>query len=427
MKKLKQALPFVALLCSVLAAQMYTWEDCLAETKKNNLALQTARAKVDAKKISLDSLYGGLYPQLGGSLGANTGASAGQNEDLGQAVPRQSESARLSAQQQVYDAQTWPRLEQGKLALAAEELNYQITEINLRLQLRQEFCTLLQTQQSLELAQTVTARRSQQYELVELRYSGGLEHRGSLLTAKANLAKAELSEKQLTRRLERNKQKLAQTLGVDAAAQELLITDNFRAATDTASQPDMLALLDQSPTLLSVAARLDSAQYDTAIAKAAYIPAVYLNGSLGKNWAQSQANGENTNSEDSSWSLGGSLSFDLFDGGKKSSAVRNAELQEKIQDLELSASKQKVLLTLDEAWDKLLDAGDSIGAAQEQLQAATERSTIAAEQYANGLISFDNWIIIEDALINTQQQELNARIDALLQEAGWLNAKGETL
>jgi outer membrane protein TolC len=198
---------------------MYTWEDCLAEAKKNNLALQTARAKVDAKKINLDALYSGLYPQLSGSLGANLGASAGQDEDLSKASPRQSESARLSAQQQVFDAQTWPRIEQGRLALAAEELNYQIAEINLRLQLRQEFCALLQTQQSLELAQTATSRRRQQYELVELRYSGGLEHRGSLLTAKANLTKAELAEKQLERHLERNKQKLAQTLGVVAAAQ----------------------------------------------------------------------------------------------------------------------------------------------------------------------------------------------------------------
>ncbi|MDR2428885.1 MAG: TolC family protein, partial [Candidatus Margulisbacteria bacterium] len=424
---MKKFLSIIALLCSALLAQMYTWEDCLAEAKKNNLALQTARAKVDAKKISLDSLHSGLYPQLSGSLGVNAGASAADADNLFAADPRYSESARLSAQQQVYDAQTWPRLEQGKLALEAEELNYRIAEINLRLQLRQEFCALLQAQQSLNLAQTATARRRQQYELVELRYSGGLEHRGSLLTAKANLTKAELSEKQLARRLERNKQKLAQTLGLDAAAQEMQITDNLRAATDLTDRPDMPALLNQSPTLQSVAARLDSARYDTAIAKAAYIPAVYLSGSLGKNWSQSQTNGENTNSEDSSWSLGGSLSFDIFDGGKKSNTVRNAELQEKIQDLELSASKQKVLLTLEEAWDNLLDAGDSIAAAQEQLQATTERSTIAAEQYANGLISFDNWIIIEDALINAQQQELSARIDVLLQEAGWLNAKGEIL
>ncbi|GBR76860.1 hypothetical protein NO2_1348 [Candidatus Termititenax persephonae] len=413
-------------LCSLGLAQVYTWEDCLAAAKKNNLSLQSARAKVEAKKVSLDSLYSGLPPQLGGSLGANRGASAGQDEDLGQAAPRDSQSARLSVQQQVYDAQTWPRIAQGKLALEAEELNYQIAAINLRLQARQEFCALLQTELSLGLARQAVARRRQQHELVELRYSGGLEHRGSLLTAKANLTKAELSVRQLERRLERNKLKLTQTLGIDPA-EEIQITANLEIAANLADRPALTELLDDSPTLQSVAARLDSAQYDTALAKAAYLPSVYLNGSLGKNWSQNNTGGESVNSEDSSWSIGGSLSFDLYDGGKKSNAVRNAELQEKIQTLELDTSRQRVLLTLAEAWDKLLDAGDDIAAAQEQLQATTERSVIAAEQYANGLISFDNWIIIEDALINAQQQEVTSRIEALLQEANWLNAKGEAL
>ncbi|GBR77541.1 outer membrane protein TolC [Candidatus Termititenax dinenymphae] len=411
------------MLCSTLLAQTYTWEDCLSLARENNLALKIAREKVEAKKISLNSLYSGLYPQLGGSLSASTGSSASGDDDLFAATPRNSESARLSVQQQIFDAQTSPKIAQGKSALAAEQLNYTIAEINLRLQLRQEFCTLLQTQQSLDLAKTVSDRRRQQYELVELRYTGGLEHRGSLLTAKANLTKAEQSEKQLQRRLDRNKLQLVQTLGLDT--QDLQITENLQNGSGLAphQSPNIDALLESSPVLQAVAARLDSAKYDSAIAKNAWLPSIYANASLGKNWAQS----DNVDSEDSSWSLGGSLSFDLFDGGKKTNAYNNAILQEKIQALDFDANKQKVKLTLIEAWDKLADADDSILAAQEQLKASTERSTIAAEQYANGLISFDNWIIIEDALISAQQQELSTRIDALLQEAGWLNAKGETL
>ena len=416
----------VMIVCAFGLAQVYTWEDCLSLAKQNNISLHSARVKVDARKISLESLHSGLYPQLGGSLGANSGASAGQDEDLLQVTPRNSQSARLSAQQQVYNAQTSPRIEQGKLALAAEELNYQIAEINLRLQLRQEFCALLQTQQSLDLARTAAERRRQQYELVELRYSGGLEHRGSLLTAKANLTKAELSEQQLARRLTRNKLKLAQTIGLDPL-EEIQITDDLTIHTDLTHRPALHELIHNSPTLQSVAARLDSAQYDTAIAQAAYIPSVYLSGSLGKNWSQNNIGGTTIQDESSSWSLGGSLSFDILDGGKRKNSVRNAELQEQIQTYELDLSKQRVRLTLEEAWNSLLDARDSIVSAQELLEATTERSTIAAEQYANGLISFDNWIIIEDALINAQQQELSSRIDALLQEAAWLNAKGETL
>ncbi|MDR1997778.1 MAG: TolC family protein [Candidatus Margulisbacteria bacterium] len=423
---LKHLFIILALCVALSCAQPYTWEQALQTTKANNLELKIAREKVQLKQNSLDALRSALWPQVGANLSFSTGASAPENENPLAQDPNSSESARLSVQQQVWDPQTAPRLKQGELELETEKLNYAIQEINLRLQLRQEFCELLRTAQSLDLAQTVSERRRQQYELVELRYSGGLEHRGSLLTARANLVKAELSEKQLQRRLERNKQQFAQTMGLPAT-HNIEITPDLELRTDLQQTPDIAQLLDDSPVLQAVAARLDSAEYSTAIARAAYLPSVYVNGSLGKNWAQSRASGAAVNSEDSSWSLGTGLSFDLLDGGKKSLAVDSARTQETIQRLELDNSRRTTALTLDRAWDNLLDAEDSIQAAREQLQATSERSTIAAEQYANGLISFDNWIIIEDALISAQQQELSSRIDALIQEANWLNARGGNL
>jgi outer membrane protein TolC len=422
----KSILFSVILLFCAAAAQdgAYSWEQVLQTAKTHSIDLQIAREKIQQKENDLASLRSALLPQVGASLGLNTGASAGQDEELLKQDPHFSENARLSVQQQVWDPQTSPKLKQGELAVETEKLNYEIAEINLRLQLRQEFCELLRTGQALELARTVTARRRQQYELVELRYSGGLEHRGSLLTAKANLSKAEFSEKQLERRLERNRQQLARTMGVSGNAE---IIPDLSLRTDLSQRPDVRGLLESSPTLKAIAARLQNAGLNTAIARTAYIPSVYLSGSLSKGWSQSRTDGETVNGEDSSWSLGGSLSFDLYDGGKKNLAVANAKSNEAIQELELSAGQRDTALTLEKAWDNLLDARDSIHAAQEQLQATTERSTIAAEQYANGLISFDNWIIIEDALVSAQQQELSSKIDALVQEANWLNAKGGNL
>jgi len=419
--------PIIIILClTLLSAQTYTWEQVLKEARANNIDLQVAREKIRQKENDLKIIQAGLLPQISAGLNLSGGASAGPDDDLFAQDPRLSQSARLSAQQQIWDPQTSPKLKQSRLALETEKLNYQIQEINLRLQLRQEFCELLRSQQALELAKTVTERRRQQYELVELRYSGGLEHRGSLLTAKANLSKAEFSAAQLERRLERSRQQLAQTIGLPSAQNPEVIPD-LTLRTDTRQKPDIEQMLENSPTLQSVIARLENAGYNTQIAKAAYLPSVYLNGSLNKSWSQSKVNGETVNNEDTGWSLGTGLSFDLFDGGKKDLNVRNAEAYETIQKLELANSRQTIALTLRKAWDNLLDALDNIDTAQEQLKATSERSTIAAEQYANGLISFDNWILIEDALIAAQQTELSSKIDALLQEASWLNAKGGNL
>ena len=387
-------------LCVLAQAQPYSWAQALQAARDSNLELQIAREKITQQENNLQSLRGALLPQLEASIALNAGANASGDDNLFEQDPRLTESLKLAARQQVWNAQTAPKIKQGELALETEKLNYEIQEINLRLQLRQEFCELLRTQQSLELAQSAVERRRQQYELVELRYSGGLEHRGSLLTAKANLTKAEFSAKQLQRKLERNKQQLAQTIGLPAT-HSVEIAGELTLNTDLNQTPDVEKLLETSPVLQAVVYRLENAEYNTAIAKAAFLPSVYLD--LAKSWSQAQVKGENTSSDEASWSLGGSLSFDLFDSDKKRLSVQNAESNETIQKLELQNSRRTTALTLARAWDNLLDSSDSISAAQEQLQATTERSTIAAEQYANGLISFDNWIIIEDALISAQQ------------------------
>jgi hypothetical protein len=42
-------------------------------------------------------------------------------------------------------------------------------------------------------------------------------------------------------------------------------------------------------------------------------------------------------------------------------------------------------------------------------------------------MNFDNWIIIEDELVRAKIAFLQAEANALLAEANWIQAKGETL
>ncbi len=61
------------------------------------------------------------------------------------------------------------------------------------------------------------------------------------------------------------------------------------------------------------------------------------------------------------------------------------------------------------------------------LLATEERSKIAQAQYSIGLVTFDNWTIIEDNLVKAKNNYLDAQAAALLAEAKWIQAKGETL
>jgi len=59
--------------------------------------------------------------------------------------------------------------------------------------------------------------------------------------------------------------------------------------------------------------------------------------------------------------------------------------------------------------------------------AAIERAKIAEAQYSTGFTTFDDWIIIENALVDAKKAYLEAQASALIAEADWIQAKGETL
>jgi outer membrane protein TolC len=75
----------------------------------------------------------------------------------------------------------------------------------------------------------------------------------------------------------------------------------------------------------------------------------------------------------------------------------------------------------------LQNAFSQIQVSKKFLEASRERSTIAGVQYSSGLISFDNWIIIENDYANAQKDYLSTQVDAVIAEAKWLQLKGEKL
>ena len=56
-----------------------------------------------------------------------------------------------------------------------------------------------------------------------------------------------------------------------------------------------------------------------------------------------------------------------------------------------------------------------------------ERAKITRAQYATGLATFNDWIIIEDNLVRSQKAYLDAQASLLLAEAYWIQAIGGTL
>ena len=117
----------------------------------------------------------------------------------------------------------------------------------------------------------------------------------------------------------------------------------------------------------------------------------------------------------------------MYEGGSRTAEVSRATAELNRTRADERSERDSVVLALEETWTDFQDAVDRVLVRQKFFEAARERAKIARAQYANGLISFDNWTIIEDDLVRDQKAFLEAQADALNAEALWIQAKGGTL
>ena len=167
-------------------------------------------------------------------------------------------------------------------------------------------------------------------------------------------------------------------------------------------------------------AKKEAARYNLQSVRADFLPVVYLNSSAGRTSSDWEP-------ERGEWSVGLSVSFPLFEGGSRAAEVSKAESLFHQSEADEQSGKNSVLVTLENTWKNLQDSVTYVSVQKKFLDAAEERAKIASAQYETGLISFDDWIIIENNLVTTLKSYLNAQADMLIAEAYWIQATGGTL
>ncbi|MCX5707031.1 MAG: TolC family protein, partial [Candidatus Omnitrophica bacterium] len=200
----------------------------------------------------------------------------------------------------------------------------------------------------------------------------------------------------------------------------VLVKGDFEVKDSAQKKPDFEALAKNNPSLQQLIAQKNSAAFSLKSAYANFSPS--LTGQAGAN-----KNGSHWDPRGDQWNLGLTLSMPIFEGGLRVAQVSQAKaLLNQLRENERS-SRDTIIYTLEQTWAALQDALENVNVQKKALIASEERSRIAQAQYSIGFISFDNWIIIEDNLVKAKKSFLGAQSNALLAEANWIQAKGETL
>jgi len=393
----------------VCAAATYSFSECLEIIKKNNGELQAAQESVQAAKDTLSASYSGFLPQVSANLSYNRGQTENNNAE--------GYNANLSATETLFNGfSDVAKISDAEGKLKAAQAQLQITLAKLSFDLKSAFAGVLYAQDSLKLSKSIEKRRSDNLNLVRLRFQSGRENKGSVLLSEAYLKQARLDVLKAQHSLDTAQATLVRVLGLPPE-ESVEITGTVPELTRPAQTPVFLDLAEKTPDIRQSQAQLQSAEAGLTTSRSNFYPTLSLKGSVGKN-------GEDFFPENDLWSVGATLSWSLFNGGKDYFTQKSSFAQKLVAENSLRNLRLDLIAKLRDAYAGFIEAVEDVSVSAAFAEAATTRAEIARSKYNNGLSSFDDWDIIENDLITRQKDLTLKRRDRVIAEATWQKTQG---
>lgn len=395
------------------ADDLLTWQDCFSRTVQNNVDLAVGKLKLKEAEASLKSQQSVYYPDVT----AKAGRSVGESKSAGNGGWDGTEglSGSINASYAIFSGfGDRARVSKTEAELYAEKANFDQTRSNVEYSLRKAFADVLYAQELVKLVKSIETRRADSVRLVEMRFEGGREHKGSLLLKQAQLTEAHYNVGEAERALELARRRLANLM--NQPTNTTFAVEGELRVNEPPSGISLDELARQTPSYHSAEANIKAAEQGFIITRSARFPQVSANASL-------SGSGEK-DVKTKSWQTGVSVSLPIFTGGKLSQDIIIAGLKREQSRLDAENTMLDLLNNLQTAINAYRDRYASVSVQDAQLSAAEVRATVARAQYQQGLISFQDWDTIENALVTSQKNWLSSRRAADQAEAAWQNAMG---
>ena len=417
----------------------WTRERFVQEATQGNPELAAARAAVERATAAVHGAATAYLPQLSLSSGytrrKGSSASGAGLGDVDVDVPdptgdpsvsgggrgasggiRETYSVDLNAREALFTGFR----RGGELARSSAALDEAVAALDaigaqVTFDLSSAFAELLFAQADVALAKEILDRRSGNVRLIELRYEAGREHKGSYLRIAAAARQAEFDLSRANRGITVSQQRMARVIGHEESAVLRAAGDFSEALPER--PPDLRAIAATVPAHLQALAQTRSAEAAVTVAKSQFYPTVDAVAAVGRRSATFPP-------EEHSWSTGLNLAFPFFPGGRNWFDYQGAKAEERRARWNASGVEQEAVLTLEQAFVAFQDGAETVEVQKRFLEAAEVRAEIARAQYENGLLSFEDWDLIENDLIATRKALLSTRRDSSLAEARWELARG---
>ncbi len=392
----------------------------------SNQSLAQAEARYRQARALVQGTRAGLFPTVGANLSSTRSKTAGSGQavtnpatgastSIGGGGPANSNRLTLDAS---WEIDLWGRVQSSidadQASAQASAGDLAAARLSAQAQLAQNYFGLrsLDTQQQLLERTLVDYQRSVQ--LTQNQYDAGIIAKSNLILAQTQLKSTQAQALDLG--VQRAQLEHAIALLIGKAPAGFSISHAQLAAVVPVIPVSLPSeLLERRPDVAAAERRVEAANAQIGVARAAYFPKLTLSATGG---AQSSTLGNLLSLPNRFWSLGPQLAANLFDAGLRRSQIEQATAA---YDGTVAAYRQTVLNGFVEVEDNLaaLRILEQEAVVQDEaLQLARRSVELTNNQYKAGIVTYLNVIQVQATALNGERTALdllNRRLTASVQ------------
>jgi outer membrane protein len=408
------------LFAQAAASEALNYKQCIDKVISGNADLAAAYANVKVTNAQYSGAYSNFFPQLSAAAGFTDSSSQGTVPTPGSLTTvvtiQHQYTESISLNQSLFNGfEDIGKVKQGIANWKAAKDQLEIEKMTLSAALKTNYAQLLYQQKSVDLSAEILKRQRDNLHMILLRFQGGNENKGSLLFQEATVAQAKYQYDHAIRQLKNAVKQLAALWG-EPNLRTLTVSGELEWKVPP-TEPDFPTIAMNNPNHTNLVDQRISAEAAVQIADGGWYPNLNLIGSLGKV-------GPNWPPQDGRWSVGISMNFPFFPGTSQIFAAETARAQKMQAEYLVHSTDFKLVAGLENAYDALLDAAAQVDVAQSFQVGAEARSRIANGRYGAGLMTFEDWSVIDTDLVNRQQTLLQSKLNAMQAQASWEAAEG---
>ncbi len=391
------------------------FEAGIKEVERNNPELNSAIKVLESAKFQEKASFSNFFPKVTANLGTNYGTTSVYTD------AQRSNSLSVAATENIFSGfSDLAKMNQAQYTRAGLEAILISTKARISYEYKSAYVSLLFAQKYIKLTNDILKRREANLRLVQLRFESGRENIGSLHLSKAYLAQAKYDHLIATNNLSVAQAGLRKVLGKEDNEEEKLEATTEIPVT---SPTVYLVILNyknlslNNPDYQKAIADENFSKENITLLRSSFYPSLNLSQTAGKS-------NRNNGAWSDTWSIGAELSFPLFSGGKDYFNLKSSHESFRSAVLLKKNILDTNFVKLKDTFTKYLEIVEKLEVDALFVEAGTSRARIAKEKYNNGLLTFDEWDIIENDLITRQKTLVQTERDRVIAEALWEQVQG---